>query len=119
MINSFDFDGVIYMGKGRSGVSPGPDDLIITGRSFEESPFVLSWLNDHGIKNQVFFNPLHEKDKTRLSSGEHKARILNGLHNNGVDFHLHFEDDPIQKEVIERECPWITVVHLVHEETEK
>ena len=30
-----------------------------------------------------------------------------------------FEDDPIQKEVIERECPWINVVHVVHELTEK
>ena len=119
MINSFDFDGVIYMGKGRTGVRPGPDDVIITGRSFEESPFVMSWLKDKGIDNQVFFNPLAEKDKTRKSSGEHKARMLNGLRENGIQFHLHFEDDPIQKEEIEKSCPWITVIHLVHEVTEK
>ncbi len=32
LINSFDIDGVIYMGK-YGGVFPGPHDIIITGRS--------------------------------------------------------------------------------------
>ena len=31
-INSYDIDGVIYMGK-YDGLRPGPDDIVITGRS--------------------------------------------------------------------------------------
>jgi hypothetical protein len=32
---------------------------------------------------------------------------------------IHFEDDPIQKEIIEALVPEVKVVHLVHELTEK
>jgi hypothetical protein len=32
---------------------------------------------------------------------------------------IHFEDDPIQKEIIESMVPDVRVVHLVHELTRK
>ena len=32
-INSFDIDGVIYMGDDYDGIYPGPKDIIVTGRS--------------------------------------------------------------------------------------
>jgi hypothetical protein len=118
-INSFDIDGVIYFGQEDLGVFPGPEDILITGRSFEESPKTLEMLRSRGIHNQVFFNPLHEKDKTRESSGQWKAKVLKGLLDNGYDIRIHFEDDPIQVEQITKLEPRVRVVHLVHELTEK
>ena len=35
VINSYDIDGVIYMGEGLDGLRPGPKDIVITGRSVE------------------------------------------------------------------------------------
>ena len=52
MVNSFDIDGVIYMGK-YGGVFPGPHDIIITGRSKEEEPETSAMLLDKGISNNV------------------------------------------------------------------
>lgn len=118
-MKSFDIDGVIYLGDLGVGVFPGPEDILITGRSYQEAPKTLRWLQKYGITNQVFFNPLDEKDKTRQSSGEHKARILRGLIANGFGIGVHFEDDPIQKKIIEETVPSVKVVHLVHELTEK
>lgn len=118
-INSFDIDGVIYFGPNDLGVFPGPEDVIITGRSFQEAPKTLEMLRSRGINNPVFFNPLTEEEKTRESSGEWKAKVLKGLINKGYDVHIHFEDDPIQVETINRLEPRVRVVHLVHELTEK
>lgn len=108
-MNSFDIDGVITVG-----LYPGPSDVIITGRSFEEEPETKRMLRGKGIHNPVYFNPLPWADKTRKSSGEHKARIINEL---GIT--LHFEDDPIQIDVIQNQCPRCTVVAVVHNLTEK
>lgn len=120
-MNSFDIDGVCYMGPGLSGVYPGPKDIILTGRSFEERPETEAMLLSKGILNLVFYNPLRFDQKTRESSGEHKAWTLNYL-----KFEskmpcpvIHFEDDEIQVAIIEAECPWIKVVKLVHNLTEK
>ena len=76
MPNSFDIDGVIYMGE-YGGVYPGPSDIIITGRSFEEEVATQQMLEKKGITNPVFYNKLPFDKKTRKSSGEHKARVLN------------------------------------------
>lgn len=108
-MNSFDIDGVITVG-----IYPGPDDIIITGRSFEEEEETLTMLRGRGIWNKVYFNSIKFDDKTRLSSGKHKANIINVLQPC-----LHFEDDPIQWEVIEVECPNVKVVRIVHNLTEK
>ena len=36
IINGFDIDGVLNLGNGKCGIHPGPNDVIITGRSYEE-----------------------------------------------------------------------------------
>lgn len=108
-MNSFDIDGVITVG-----IYPGPDDIIITGRSYEETYETIRMLHDKGIHNEVYFNPLRFEDKTRTTSGVHKARIILGLKPR-----IHFEDDPVQWEIIERLCPETNVVRVVHELTEK
>ena len=114
-INSFDMDGVLTVG-----LFPGPDDVIITGRSIEECGETHQWLRKRGIRNMVFFNPLSFDEKTRVSSGWHKANILNKIHETyEFDVVNHFEDDEVQAAVIERECPWVNVVRIVHDLTEK
>jgi len=55
-INTFDIDGVIFLEE-HDGIYPGPIDIIITGRSYEETEETLAMLNRKGIKNKVYFNP--------------------------------------------------------------
>lgn len=101
-------DGVIYLGEGLTGVYPGPDDIIITGRSYEEAVETYKYLNSRGIYNQVYFNPLPFDRKTRETSGLHKSNVINKLKPT-----LHFEDDPIQAAIINRKCPDTTVIHII------
>ena len=118
-MNSFDIDGVIYINKDIIGVYPGPKDVIVTGRSFEEREATLKMLNDRGIYNKVFFNPEMYDNKSRTSSGVHKARVLNRLKDQGYDIVVHFEDDPIQIEQIINLAPWVKIIHLDHGFTNK
>lgn len=114
-INTFDIDGVISIG-----VYPGPNDVIITGRSFEESVETYAMLRARGINNPVFFNSKPFDKKTRESSGYHKANVIWNLIENGTDVKIHFEDDEVQVEAIRSELgDRITVVHLVHNLTDK
>jgi hypothetical protein len=112
-INSFDFDGVIYFGQDLCGARPGPDDILITGRSFEEKDKTLAWCAKFGIRNRILFSQVPEALKTREISGYHKAITLRGLLKD-VKVEIHFEDDPIQKAIIEAMVPEVKVVHLVH-----
>lgn len=110
----FDIDGVIYMGHDLSGVYPGEHDIIITGRSFEERPETTRMLLSKGIDNMVFFNPIKFDDKTRETSGHHKASVISRLKNVGVEIGIHFEDDEIQANVIKRLHPDLHIVLLQH-----
>lgn len=118
MINSFDIDGVIFMGK-YGGVYPGPNDIIITGRSKEEEKETREMLEFKGIRNELFMNPLPYSQKSRVSSGQHKGRTLFHLEEIGYRFGCHFEDDPIQAEEIKKIMPHINIVMLQHDLVEK
>lgn len=117
-INSYDLDGVIYMGPNHVGLIPGPDDVIITGRSYEEEPETEYFLNSRGIHNVVYYNPLRFAEKTRESSGHHKATTLLTLLGMGFEVGIHYEDDPIQAEII-RQFTNVEVVLLHHDLVEK
>jgi len=119
IINSFDIDGVIYMGDAFTGVFPGEDDVIITGRSYEEGDITMNMLKGRGIFNDVYMNPLPFDQKSRKSSGQHKGRTLFYLEQLGYCFGIHFEDDPIQAEEIRKIMPHINIVMLQHDLTEK
>lgn len=113
-VNSYDIDGVITVG-----ITPRPEDIIITGRSYEEAPETLEYLHSRGIYNQVFFNPQPFEDKTRESSGKHKANILKALY---FQVDKHFEDDEIQKAEIEKvvDIPVVLISHnLTNKENER
>lgn len=99
-MRSFDIDGVITLG-----ISPRPGDVIITGRSIEESTETLEMLRDYGIPNIVYFNPLPYEQKTREASGHWKARVIAAI---GVE--RHFEDDPIQAEIVRAKNPDVEVI---------
>ena len=118
-INTFDIDGVVTIG-----IYPGPNDVLITGRSFEEAKETYAMLRSKGITNAVFFNKLPFDKKDRKSSGTHKGRTIKDLIQSGVNIGVHFEDDEIQKAEIERVLETygvkgVTVVHIVHSLTEK
>ena len=92
--------------------------MIITGRSFQEQAKTESWCDHFGIKNRIYFSQVPVALRTREISGYHKAITLREL----LKFsriELFFEDDPIQKAIIESMVPEVKVVHLVHELTEK
>jgi hypothetical protein len=120
-IASFDIDGVINLGY-YPGVYPGPRDIIITGRSYEEEPETLKMLMLKGINNDVFFNPLPFEQKTRESSGIHKANTIRNFNEKNLDkiqIVCHFEDDPIQVEIIRSMLPEFKVFYLEQDVTEK
>ncbi len=114
-VNTFDIDGVITIG-----LYPGPNDIIITGRSYEEAPETYQMLRLKGIKNAVYFNPLPWAAKTRESSGTHKAHIIKYLLKSGVNVRCHMEDDEVQKAAIESALSntSVVVVHIKHSLTE-
>lgn len=99
LIRSWDIDGVLYIPH-FSGLRPDRDDVIITGRSFEEAPDTLYTLRNEGITNQVLFNPLPKAEKTRVTSGLHKGKMLRALEDFGWIVDCHFEDDPVQIDAI-------------------
>ena len=110
MKNGFDIDGVISVG-----IFPGPNDIIITGRSFEEQDDTMEYLSNLNIPPiPVFFNTVKFDEKSRVQSGQHKARLINGL---GIT--RFFEDDEIQIQEILKENPTVEIVHIKHELTEK
>jgi len=118
-INTFDIDGVIYINKDVGGIYPGPRDVIITGRSFEEKPETELMLLRRGIYNRVMYNKLKFDEKSRESSGHHKAQCIKELQASGYEVLCHFEDDEDQAKAIISACPEVHVVMVVHDLTEK
>jgi len=118
MINTFDIDGVINFGE-YDGIYPGKDDIIITGRSFEEEPETYAMLLRKGISNKVFFNPLKFENKSRITSGQFKGRIIESLISQGYQHGIHFEDDEIQIQEIRKIVPGVRIVHVVSNLVEK
>lgn len=116
-INTFDIDGVIYFGEEFTGVRPCEEDIIITGRSFEQREETTEMLHSRGIYNRVLMNPLTREDSrySRLSSGYHKAQTIWDLKEKGYEIGLHFEDDPIQIEAIREAHPNLQIIHMIRE----
>jgi hypothetical protein len=112
-INTFDLDGVIYLGKTLRGVYPGEQDHIVTGRSVDEMDYTLKQLHDRGIFNVIHFNPLPFDQKTRESSGHHKANTILKLKQQGYEHGVHFEDDPVQVKILLERIPDITIVQVI------
>lgn len=101
-VNSYDIDGVVYMGEYHTGLIPGPQDIIVTGRSYQDRPHTLAWLRERGIHNMVFFNPTgrHDPDYSARVSALHKAMVFKKLFEIGIHVDIHFEDSDEQIEVI-------------------
>jgi hypothetical protein len=113
MINSFDIDGVLSIDGKKVVLRPMPADVIITGRSFEERVETAAMLRDSRVRNDVMYNPLPFDEKTRETSGLHKASVIKKLGN----IRFHFEDDPVQAAIIRKHTD-VTVI-LINSPTEK
>ena len=109
-INTFDFDGVITLG-----IRPGQKDIIITGRSYEERNSTLDFLESQFIFNAVLFNPVEFSQKSRETSGLHKANRINELWESGTQVVNHFDDDEVQIAVIKQNLKYPTnIIHVNH-----
>lgn len=114
-IFAYDFDGVVSIG-----IRPRfSDDIIITGRCQEESPYVFEKLAEMGISCNVMFNQMTLAERgdhtvqARTYSGLHKAKTIKALKEDGIEVVRFFEDDPVQKAIIEEHHPDLDVVHIV------
>ena len=112
-INSFDIDGVIYMGE-YDGIYPGPRDIIVTGRSIHTRRETTKMLKAKGIDNPLFMNPKPKDFNDRKQSGQSKAKWFQHLQWLGYKINIHFDDDPIQIGEIKKQCPHIECVHVYH-----
>lgn len=117
-IASFDIDGVLFNGWDMPAIRPSPNDIIITGRSIEEYVETIEFLHSRNIFNIVFFNPIPYHEKTRETSGIHKAKTLNMLLKSGLNIVIHYEDDPIQMAIIEKNTS-VTVIGVNNPLVEK
>ena len=113
-INSYDIDGVIYMGK-YDGLRPGPDDIIITGRSVCTEEETKKMLLEKGITNPLYMNEKREDYNNREQSAFHKAWTLFHLEQLGYHFGIHYDDDMVQIKKINEMMPHINCVHVKHE----
>ena len=75
-INSFDIDGVIYMGDDYDGIYPGPKDIIVTGRSIHTRRETTKMLKAKGIDNPLFMNP---SQKTLMIENSQDSQKPNGF----------------------------------------
>jgi hypothetical protein len=114
-INTYDIDGVILVAPNVKGLTPGKDDVIITGRSFQDRPETELALKNIGIHNKVIYNELPKSNMSRSASGYHKVEAIKSLQDQGYKVHIHFEDDPIQLAIIQNLCDNVHVI-LVTEE---
>ena len=114
LIKTWDCDGVIYFNKDVTGFRPEPNDIIITGRSFEEEPETARMLALRCINNKVYYNPLKFDEKTRESSGHHKANTIKALQSIGFEISCHVEDDPVQAAVVREKCPDVNLILITH-----
>ena len=111
-IYAYDFDGVVSIG-----VTPRNEgDVIITGRCEEEAEYVYSVLEERGIKNKVYFNPMTLEDrgnhtlKSRRYSGKHKAKTIQKLSAKAIHVTRFFEDDRVQAKIVSEKWPKIQMV---------
>jgi len=102
-IKSYDLDGVIHLNGGGVGLRPsGPEDVIITGRSEKERQRTEDWLAENEIQNEVFFSPDPFSANWREQGGKHKTETIMRLWSEGREVLIHFEDDPIQADMIRK-----------------
>ena len=120
-IYGYDFDGVISIG-----ITPrATTDFVITGRCVDEQDEVRAILKERGIKCKVYFNPMTLAERgnhtvaARRHSGHHKAHTINRLKGEGVIVSRFFEDDPIQYQIIQENCPEVELVNIVSKLVQK
>ena len=103
-LSVLDFDGIIT-----NGCSPMIGDIVITGRSFEESNYVFDYLNWVGFVPPVYFNPIPvsvrgtDTHESQVISGSHKSNWICNIskYTNIINI---FEDNITQFNIIKSRC---------------
>lgn len=113
-MNGYDIDGVITIG-----LLPQKNDIIISGRSTDELPETKKLMEMLHLDNELFLNPIPFEQKTREKSGYFKVGMLTVFKNRNIHIDKYFEDDPVQADIIEKHCDWVSVVRIIHNLTEK
>lgn len=100
-MRSFDLDGVVT-----AGCMPVVGDIIVTGRRDKYAVETKKQLAGLGVPDgvAVYLRP-SGADDDRVSAGEWKALVCQFA---GVD--EHWEDDPLQAEIIRRHDPHVHIV---------
>lgn len=113
-VNSYDYDGTLTTGAFAPVVG---QDIILTGRCYNEAKQVFDGLKKLGIENiPIFFNPMHYSvrgdftEEARLKSAAHKVDILSKL---SVDYDVtHWDDDHIQLAYIQKHVPTVKLIQV-------
>lgn len=116
---SWDFDGVLS--TGRFTLDKAVRNVVVTGRTIDEYPFVYNRLYELGMVLPVYFNPISLRKrgdhtlKARVYSGNHKINVLTALKKNFSTM-VHYEDDPLQVAMIKQALPRLKVIFVENDD---
>jgi len=118
----YDFDGVVSIGI----IPHNKHDVIITGRCLDEQEIVLSYLKQQHLEHKIFFHDISLIDKgknhsrkSRILSGQHKAKTIENLKKINIHVIRFFEDDMLQLEIIKELQPKLEIVYIKSNLVEK
>lgn len=107
-MRSFDMDGVVT-----AGCIPSEGDIIVTGRLYTGFAQCYRECRELGVPESVpiymrpFGADITDINEARRAAGEWKAKLL------GVTLaEEHWEDDPVQIQIIRQRLPSLKVVHV-------
>lgn len=106
-MRSFDMDGVVT-----AGCMPAEGDIIVTGRLFTGFATCYRECRDLGVPEcvPIYMRPFGEL-ADREAAGDWKAAVLDAfIEHCGTDGIEHWEDDPLQIEIIRNKCPGLKLI---------
>lgn len=103
----YDIDGVLIRKDGFVLFQPTKDDVIVTGRSYQNAEKTYRALADISIFSAVYFNPLISKEVTPINAARWKSEMIGRL---GItEF---YEDDIEQIHHMRFVHPLVTFHHV-------
>lgn len=83
----------------------GQSKIIITGASYEEFDRVMG--EYEGEEKPIFFNPISDKEKTFLSTVNHKSQLINKM-----KISKYYEDNPETVTMLKIMCPDCQIIQV-------
>lgn len=103
MLTSYDIDGVLT-----NGIKPEPPFIVVSGRLNKFAQETKEQMTSFGVDKTIpiFLRPCGEP-ADRVCAGYWKSFMIACYH-----VHRHFEDDPVQIDIIKKNCPWVEIVKV-------